>query len=139
MQKIISSSKKFILSSNLPPLRLCFPGWLHHFPPTMSVIQTEQNILLSPAAWWRRYNHFSQCSGFRKFLWWTLCKILVRRWFYTIIQTFKSWIRVESLTHCLFCHPAPQVSSMASYSGTLFYHCLLIYYQKFLCRCSKNL
>jgi hypothetical protein len=32
MQKITSSFKLFILSSNLPPFNLCCPGQLHHFP-----------------------------------------------------------------------------------------------------------
>jgi len=46
-------------------------------------------------------------------------------------EMFKPWTRVESLTHCLFCQPAPPVASMASYCGTSFFHCLLIYYQNF--------
>jgi hypothetical protein len=44
---------------------------------------------------------------------------------------FKSWIGVDSSTHCLFYQPAPPVASMASYCGTSFFHYLLIYYQNF--------
>lgn len=52
-------------------------------------------------------------------------------------KMFKSWIRVESLTHCLFCHPSPPVASMASYCGTSFFHYLVIYYQNFCAHAAR--
>jgi len=75
--------------------------------------------------------HFSHCYGFRNFYGGHCAKYQSENGSTPSSETFKSWIRVESLTHCLFCHPASPVASMASYCGTSYYHCLVIYYQNF--------
>lgn len=142
MPNIISSIKIFILSSNLPPLSLCCPGAVASLPPSllpMPLVQTEQNIPLSPAKWWRRHNHFSHCYGCRKLLWWSMCKIPVRKWFYTIIRNVQVLDRSWQFNTLFILSTSPS----SCIHGIILWHLIFSLpfnlLPEFLCRCSKNL
>ena len=98
----------------------------------MPLVQTEQNIPLSPATWWRRYNHFSHCYGFRKLLWWTVCKNTSQKMVLHHHQKRSSlgWeLRVRHIVYSV-----NQPLQLHPWHHTVEHHffpCLLIYYQNF--------